>query len=858
MKLKCAAELQETLASILESPNPSSDELQDVQFLLQEIGDVLIQDNRPDDAEIIISALDIVKKLASCEITDSRSVVSWLMKLTTAAGVVIRDGIKFEAAGYPKPYVLFAAQNFADEGVMNLDTEFEIDAAIYTEFFQRQGDNLETLETSLLDIESGKSAGDKTALMRFFHMIKGESALLGLEDISILSHKVEDLLQEVEPSACTSEMLSIKDWLERKFKAYAGNGTEPAPVAEMMALIDACDRSTAVSADPVAVVEDDNSDYYEVNALDGDVDLIQEFIAESIEHLDSSEAQLLTLESDPRNEEALNAVFRAFHSIKGVAGFIDMLHVQEFAHKSENLLDVARKGEIELSGPAMDLTFEAVDMIKTLIGDITDAIAGDGQIIKQPAYSDLLGKLVRYANGNIPGGNTVAAAGNGSPDQLLPTNVDVSAKVEPDAKGNNPEALKSTKTAAVIKKSAGAYMKEAVRVDADRLDLLVETIGELVIAEAMVSQNRNIRSSQSMESLRNLEHLDKICRELQQLGMSLRMVPVRPTFQKMARLVRDLSKKSGRQINFKMEGEDTELDKTVVDKISDPLVHLLRNAVDHGIEATTQERLAAGKTREGNIELRAYHKGGNICIDIQDDGKGLDRDVILQKAIDRGLVRDGSAMNDREVFNLIFEPGFTTALQVTEVSGRGVGLDVVRRNIEGLHGMVDITSRRGHGSIFSFRLPLTLAIIDGMVVRVGSENYIIPTLAVVRLIRPRQSDYSTVLEKGEMLRFENELIPMFRLNKMFKIPDAKSQLGESVVIVVESDGRQVGLMADNIVGQQQIVIKNLGKSIQGTLGITGGAIMSNGNVALILDIAGLVKVAHAHGGTRCESEAGNR
>lgn len=326
--------------------------------------------------------------------------------------------------------------------------------------------------------------------------------------------------------------------------------------------------------------------------------------------------------------------------------------------------------------------------------------------------------------------------------------------------------------------------------------------------------------------------------------MSLRMVPVRPVFQKMARLVRDLSKKQDREVEFVVSGEDTELDKNVVDKIGDPLVHMVRNAVDHGIEADPNDRVKLGKPAVGRIELRAFHKGGNICIEIEDDGKGLDRDAILHKATARGMLREGENPSDRDLFNLVFEPGFSTAKQVTDISGRGVGMDVVRRNIEELRGTVDISSAPGKGSTFSIKLPLTLAIIEGMVIRVGQEHYIIPTLSVVRLIRPQTSDLTHVFDRGEMLAFEGSHLPLFRLSGLFGVQDAKARPEEAMVVIVEDEGRKVGLMADELLGQQSIVIKSLGETMQGTDGVAGGAIMSNGNVALILDIAGIVRVAH--------------
>jgi len=320
-------------------------------------------------------------------------------------------------------------------------------------------------------------------------------------------------------------------------------------------------------------------------------------------------------------------------------------------------------------------------------------------------------------------------------------------------------------------------------------------------------------------------------------------VPVRPVFQKMARLVRDLAKKTNRKVEFVMSGEDTELDKNVVDKIGDPLVHMVRNAVDHGLEISAEDRVAAGKDAVGRIELRAFHKGGNICIEIEDDGRGLPRDKILAKAIERGLVREGETLSDREIHNLIFEPGFSTAKQVTDISGRGVGMDVVRRNIEELRGTCEIMSEHGKGSRFQIKLPLTLAIIEGMVISCGGEHYIVPTLSVVRLVRPAADDLFHVFDRGEMLAYEDQHLPLFRLGQLFDVP-AETDPDKAVVVVVEDEGKKIGLMADDLLGQQSIVIKSLGEAMRDTDGVAGGAIMSNGNVALILDVAGLIRVAH--------------
>jgi two-component system chemotaxis sensor kinase CheA len=321
------------------------------------------------------------------------------------------------------------------------------------------------------------------------------------------------------------------------------------------------------------------------------------------------------------------------------------------------------------------------------------------------------------------------------------------------------------------------------------------------------------------------------------------MVPIKPTFQKMARLVRDLSRKSDKSIRLFTSGDDTELDKRVVDKLGDPLIHLIRNAVDHGLEST-RERKAAGKPPEGRITLSAFHKGGSIHIEVADDGRGLDRDAIVEKAASLGLVREDEELNDRNVYNLIFEPGFSTAERVTGVSGRGVGMDVVRRTIEDLRGMVAVNSERGVGTVHSIRLPLTLAIIEGMIVGVGPERYVLPTLSIIRSFRPTPGSVTTVVGKGKMISQNGELIPLISLGGLFGVRGNKTGFVDGLVVVVESEGRRTGLFVDELLGHQQIVIKSLGKSMQGIPGISGGAIMGDGRISLILDVSGLVNISH--------------
>ncbi|MFI4859431.1 MAG: chemotaxis protein CheA [Phycisphaerales bacterium JB063] len=599
--------------------------------------------------------------------------------------------------------------------------------------------------------------------------------------------------------------------------------------------------------------------------IQSDPDLLSDFIGEAREHLEQVDTELLTLESDASDTEAINAVFRAFHTIKGVAGFLDLPPVQLLAHETETLLDKARKGQLTLAGLAMDVTFESNDLMKVLIENVAQAAAQGGSVPETPELPALLAKICEASHGEDAGQATSVArdvqpkeeasaeddffGSEAAPTQARDATPDATEDAaQPQSTKQSPPAGKPSAVAAPTpaqaeppaKQRFSGMVQETIKVDALRLDSLVDTIGEMVIAEAMVRQSFAGSESDRMRVPQILGQLDKITRELQELAMSLRMVPVKSTFQRMARLARDTSKKLGKPITFVTSGDETELDKTVVDVIGDPLVHMIRNAIDHGLEAAPADRVAAGKPEEGRIELRARHQGGSIIIEICDDGRGLDRDVILAKAKERGLVQDGHALSDHEVFNLIFEPGFSTAKQVSDVSGRGVGLDVVKKNIQSLRGKVEITSEPGRGSTFSIRLPLTLAIIEGMVVRAGSQRYIIPTLSITRMLRHNAEDVSTVLRRDEMLMVGGDLIPMFHLDRLFGLRGDEEQPAGTEIVVVEDEGRNYALVIDEILGQQQIVIKPLGPMFRQGSGVSGGAIMPDGRVGLILDITGLI------------------
>ena len=890
------------------------------------------------DADLVkaaTSSMDFVEKIILEEAGDLPTALTAVTQTIEGWQRILRDGCSFAEVNWPGQLGLGGTS--AGEEPVPVLTKMEgglyhpgippahIDASIYADFLLRQGSVLEEIEGLILKLERDGDGEALAALRRMIHTIKGESAMLGLVDVERLCHSAEDAIGQRPILELTDSLLSLKDWLGRAFECYQGRAPIPEPVERIMALWLEPETPVLVTTTPEAP-ETPEASTSTSHMLEGDPGLLGEFVAEAVEHLESSDLHLLTLETDPSNQDAINAVFRAFHTIKGVAGFLALPEIQSLAHEAENLLDKARKNEIELVGRAIDVSFDAVDMLKQLVSNVSTALSSGAEFDIVPGMAKLITDIKNVASGKTPlmqesfelpasapgmrVGDILVSSGSASEDviergieaqdsqtapkigailsqtgKVSPTVIRTAAAVrasDPSAgkigeilvemgavtEADIAEAISEQQEPSAGKRlgqllveggevapkdvaqalrsqkmqQQGVQMREAVKVDADRLDLLVDTIGELVIAESMVSQSPELQGSMSTELARHLSQLDKITRELQEMGTSLRMVPVRSTFQKMARLVRDLAKKSGKLVEFVSQGEETELDKTVVDKIGDPLVHMVRNAVDHGLEATREDRIKAGKSETGRVELRAFHKGGSIYVEILDDGRGLDKDAILAKARERGLLREGEVISERETWNLVFEPGFSTAKKVTDVSGRGVGMDVVKRNIEALRGQVEIQSEYGKGTTFSIRLPLTLAIIDGMVVRVGEERYILPTLSIVMSIRPDPKQLSSVVQRGEMLEIQGRLLPLFRLGRMFNVPNSVDEITDGIVIVIEDEGKQTGLLVDEILGQQQIVIKSLGEALRGTPGLAGGAIMPDGTVGLILDVSGLVRL----------------
>ncbi|MEW6991733.1 chemotaxis protein CheA [Colwelliaceae bacterium 6441] len=679
---------------------------------------------------------------------------------------------------------------------------------------------------------------------------------------------------------------------------------------------------------------------------------IPSFLEESFEGLELMESSLLNLKQG--DDESINSIFRAAHSIKGGAGTFGFEHVTEFTHLVETLLDEMRDGRRTIEQNDVELLLESVDCMRLLIEAIRDETDCDNEKIDETSkllsaaleQSDLPlaspdekvtdtttdvvedgssvwqitfipeHHLVQTGNDPLLLFSALAELGEltiSANSKELPSIIDIDpeeiylswdltlssssseeeireifewvedeceltikqetakssdpvaegeplleASLETDASvhANSAETPESslapqslTQTKATDKNDNGkpaAKTKSdvgSIRVGVDKVDSLINLVGELVITQSMLSELGNDFDISKVERLTSgLEQLLQNTKELQESVMRIRMLPISFAFNRFPRLIHDLSKKTGKEIELILKGEQTELDKTVMEQIGDPLVHLVRNAVDHGIEPAAV-RIANGKPEKGTIVLDAYHQGGNIVIEINDDGGGIDRQAVFNKALEKGIIDENTTLTDSQVFDLIFEPGFSTAKELSDISGRGVGMDVVKKNIQALGGRIQVESEPGEGSTFKVNLPLTLAILDGQLVKVGSETYIVPLITIVESLQAKTELINRVSGDMILYRLREDNVPVIPVCHLFDIPAENENVENALLVVVEADGQKVGLMVDDLLAQQQVVIKSLKENYQQVEGISGATILGDGSVAMILDIPGMIAMA---------------
>ncbi|MFK8026617.1 MAG: chemotaxis protein CheA [Gammaproteobacteria bacterium] len=709
-------------------------------------------------------------------------------------------------------------------------------------------------------------------------------------------------------------------------------------------------------------------------AADFELDEITEiFLEESLEGLDTMETGLLGLKAGEADEEIMNDIFRAAHSIKGGAGTFGFMDVSEFTHGVETLLDEMRAGDRDVTPEAVQLLLRSVDRLRAMMdeiqstgqvdtslnselekeitlmlesssGEVSDTSVNESQTAQVTSQSpgiellevnDVEGSAnedeskTRWAieftpnlqmlqKGNDPirifkelrkiGSLEVTSNIEDVPDvdTLIPENCylrwnlilvgivteeqiyeifdwvleDCDLVIEEESEWVSSQDLKSSKgpkvekevkssvfdnkvdekvvekvqpvakqSLATAKSDKPAAVKPAkapkettsIRVSIEKVDSLLNLVGELVITQSMLKRFGTEVNSEDMNDLsEGLTQLERYTRELQENVMDIRMLPISFTFNRFPRLVHDISRKLGKKVDLEVIGEQTELDKTVLEKIGDPLVHLVRNSLDHGIEESA-ERIANGKPEVGKLTLSATQEGGNIVIRVNDDGAGINKDKLVKKAIEKGIIGPDDQLSDERIHNLIFHAGFSTVEQVSDLSGRGVGMDVVRRNIKDLGGRVEVQSEMGVGTSFTIRLPLTLAILDGQLVRVGDETYIMSLLSIVETVLLKENDINDIAGRADVYHMRGEYIPIIWLKDILQGSEQDPQVNrEGLLVVVEADGRRVGLFVDELLDQQQVVIKNLDDNFRQVDGVSGATILGDGTVALILDIPGVL------------------
>ncbi len=604
--------------------------------------------------------------------------------------------------------------------------------------------------------------------------------------------------------------------------------------------------AAAAAAQPVPpAIASDARVEEDVEALKADPELSGMFIGEALDHLSTIEATVLALEAAPGDSKLLNDMFRPFHTVKGNSGALGVRTVQELAHRVENLLDLGRSGKHHIGEREIDIILKAVDLLTGMITDLGQRLNGNAGQDFEPERLRMMAAVEALIAGgdeapapavDVPAASAIEMAA------VPPAETDV-AVVAADVPAEIPGPVDPATKQPFQRRADDAAAAASVKVDTRKLDNLVDMVGELVIVQSIIQEDPHLHATDERLT-RNLAQLRRITSDLQRNAMSMRMVPIRQTFQKMARLVRDLSKKSGKQVDLVLSGEDTELDRKVVEDINDPLMHMVRNSMDHGLEDPAA-RAGRGKKPVGRLSLSAYHQGGNIVIAISDDGQGLNVEKIVAKAVSQGLVEPGASLPPSEIYQLIFKPGFSTADKVTEISGRGVGMDVVRRNIDALRGRIDIQSTPGEGTTFLIKLPLTLAIVDGLILRVAHQRFVLPTFSVRESLRPPREHVHSVQGRPCMIQVRNSLIPLVRLAELFGVSGALEDAWEGTVVVIEDDGDRVALMVDELVGKQEVVIKSLGGAFANVRGVAGGAILGDGRVGLILDGNGIVRAMRA-------------
>ncbi len=677
-------------------------------------------------------------------------------------------------------------------------------AQFHQTFFEESFEGLDLMESGLLDLDAGDADIDLiNTIFRAAHSIKGGSGTFGFKRVCEFTHIMETLLDEMRDKRrkVTQEAVNILlqsvDCL-RDMLASERNGSrmDEDRVSQIQGMLNDLFNKKEASQLPAAGNTAPKEDNHDPDAQVWHIRFIPF-------------PNLLAKGNDPVR------MFRELDLLGELEVVANISNLAEFS--SFNPEECYLSWNLTLKGAV------TMESIKEIFEWVEDDCELDIRSLSQEKTADAVEHQSR------PEG-----AGNGSEKEKNPS----------------PESINRDSSKAIDKRGAPATAENSsIRVSIDKIDGLINMVGELVIIQSMLAQLGKDFDIDQLGKLRDgLSQLERNTRELQENVMRIRMLPISFAFNRFPRMVHDLSQKMGKQIELKMSGENTELDKTVMEKIVDPLVHLVRNSVDHGVEMP-EARRACGKPETGLVHLNAYHKGGNIVIEISDDGAGLNKERILRKAQEKGLIKDGEIPSEEGINELIFLPGFSTAEVVSDVSGRGVGMDVVKKNIQALGGKIEIISREGKGTSFIIRLPLTLAILDGQLVSAGDQIYIIPLVSIIESLQIIEGNVNLIAGKAEVYKLRDEYIPIIRLYDVFNIPPKNTDLKGGLLVVVEGDGKKAGIFIDDLLDQQQVVIKSLETNFKRVEGVSGATILGDGTVALIMDISSLIRLSHQPGYT---------
>ncbi len=763
------------------------------------------------------------------------------------------------------------------------------DLGLLFAFIEESQDHLETIEEKILHLENTGDPETVDEIFRSMHTMKGTASFFGFETIQDLSHTLENVLDELR----SGEMPLSNQHIDL---LLAGTDILTGMISSIARAAAAHENSSAAGVDgdgePIEITEPsvDRSEFDEKlralygahddtredareskgessrnpgeDALAGEeliTDEIREgFIAESIDLLDSTEEHILSLETDPANIEVLDGAFRCIHTLKGNAGFLGYGDLEKVCMELETLFDALRSRKRRADQRTTGIILSTIDALRSSIAesgtDDDEAVPADGACSGEPASQDQNPAYDVAGNDSAqdpyrPLGEILVEMGAleeadldkalDLQDRKLGEILVAEGKVDEET---IEKALSSqpNKPEESGRGESGGITRKDIRVDMSKLDTLFDLMGELITAEAMVIHNPDLEGMELDRFDKATTYLSKITREMQEITMSVRMIPLEGLFNKMRRLVRDLSKRFGREIRLEISGQETEMDRNVIEEIADPLMHIIRNAIDHGIE-TKEARRSAGKEPKGLLSLGARYEGNEIWIRVADDGKGLDREKILILAAERGLLNgDSESMKDQEVYHLIFEPGFSTAEKVSEISGRGVGMDVVKRNVEKLRGKIDIDTTPGEGTAITLKIPLTVAIVDGITAKVGNVKYALPMGDILEFHKAREEQITRADQNREVLKLRESVIPVIKLYDFFNTSPDKPGIADGILIITQRNGRKVAMLVDEIIGYQQIVVKALPAYMGAMRAISGCSILGNGEVVLIIDVGSLL------------------